>query len=60
MHKVTGFIITLSILAACIYVASVSVDRMTERDCARGIKGACEEVERLQLKNEGASKLNLK
>jgi len=52
--------------------AMISIDRLTVRDCARGIKGACEEmrrldlksnssqVERLQLTKDGASKLNLK
>lgn len=43
-------IITLTIMAILIKIASVSVDRLTVRDCARGIQGACEEVERLNLK----------
>ena len=48
--KLFDVILLFILLAIAVKVAIVSVDRLTVRDCARGIKGACEEVERLNLK----------
>lgn len=50
MQLFVAIIASLVIIFGLITVAQVSVDRITVRDCARGIKGACEEVERLNLK----------
>lgn len=49
--KILATIITTTIfMLLAVKCASISIDRLTIRDCARGIEGACEEVERLDLK----------
>lgn len=60
MKDIIIYTLIAATLTVIMLVAMDSIDKITVRDCERGIKGACEEVERLQLTKEGDSKLNLK